>query len=200
MLVIATANRDKLREIEELLAGAGIDLAPLNRWPQYESPAETGATLEENAIIKAHGAARHTGLPAMADDTGLEVDALDGRPGIMAARFAGERATYGDNRRKLLGLLAGVPEAGRTAVFRTVAALCFPDGECHTVEGKCPGRITSAERGNGGFGYDPVFLVPALGLTFAEMDDATKNAVSHRGAALVRLRAVIADLARAGRL
>ena len=199
-VVIATANADKLRELEDLLADTGVTLAPIGRWKGYTPPPETGETLRENAEIKARTAAGHTGLPAIADDTGLDVAALGGLPGVRAARFAGEHATYADNRRKLLSLLAGVPPDRRQAVFRTVVALAFPDGECHTVEGQCVGEITDEERGEGGFGYDPVFLVRPLGLTYAEMDAAAKHAVSHRGAALARLRVVMADLARARRL
>jgi len=199
-LVIATANPDKLRELEDLLADTGVQLAPIGRWGGYMPPPETGKTLRENAEIKARAAACHTGLPAVADDTGLDVTALDGRPGVRAARFAGDHASYADNRRKLLDLLTGVPPGRRLAVFRTVVALCFPDGECHAVEGQCEGEITCEERGEGGFGYDAVFWVPALGLTYAEMSEAMKHAVSHRGAALARLRGVIAELMEAGRL
>lgn len=199
-LVIATANPDKLREIQELLAGIEVDVVPIGRWSDYVPPAETGETLRENATLKAQAASRHTGLPAVADDTGLEVDALDGSPGVFAARFAGEHATYRDNRAKLLRLLRGVPRLRRRAVFRTAVALCLPDGECLHVEGECEGLITEEERGEEGFGYDRVFEVPSVGLTFAEMDGPTKHTFSHRGDALRRLRAVIDDLAETGRL
>lgn len=199
-LVIATGNRDKQQELVALLNSLNIELLPVDRWPGFVAPAETGRTLEENALIKALAAARHTCLPAIADDTGLEVEALDGRPGVYAARFAGEGATYADNRRKLLAEMRGVPEEQRTATFKTTAAICFPAGECRTVEGVCVGRITLEERGDGGFGYDSVFLVPALGSTFAEMTATQKNAVSHRSAALAKMRGLIAELIAQGRL
>ncbi|MBN1424640.1 RdgB/HAM1 family non-canonical purine NTP pyrophosphatase [Candidatus Fermentibacteria bacterium] len=192
-LVIATANRDKRLELMALLDGLGIDLLPMTRWKDLVSPAETGRTLEENATIKALSAARHTGLPAVADDTGLEVEALNGRPGVFAARFAGEGATYRDNRERLLREMLGIPEDRRGAAFRTVAALCFPDGECFTVEGKCIGRITGEERGDGGFGYDSIFLIPSLGVTFAEMTTDQKNAISHRSQALGKMRELITE-------
>ncbi len=200
MVVIASANPDKCREIEAILAGIPVEIRSVSAWPAYSPPEETGATLEENALIKARAAAAHTGHPAIADDTGLEVDALGGQPGVLAARFAGEGATYADNRRKLLDLLSSTPPGGRRAVFRSVVALCFPDGEAHLVEGRCEGEITLEERGEGGFGYDAVFYVPSRGLTFAQMSPEEKNLISHRGQAMRLLARLIMDLVRQGRL
>lgn len=192
-LVIATSNPDKRRELRALLEGLEVDILTLDHWPEYRPPPETGGSLEENAHLKALSAARHTGLLALGDDTGLEVDALDGQPGVFSARFAGELASYADNRAKLLAALEGVPTSHRTAAFRTVAVLCSPDGTCTVVHGVCEGLITAEERGSGGFGYDAIFYVPSSGLTFAEMDETQKNAVSHRGMALARMREVIAE-------
>ena len=192
--VLASFNRDKLRELRDLLRKAGVELVPLADFPGAGPPPETGATLEENALLKARAAVTHTQLPAIADDTGLEVDALAGRPGVNAARYAGPAATYADNVRKLLGELAGVPPAARAARFRTVCVACWPDGVEFAAHGVLEGRIAAAPRGSGGFGYDPVFEVGATGRTLAELGDREKNALSHRGQAarwlaeLIRIR------------
>ena len=185
-VVAATANPAKLAEIGEIL-GAAIDLLP--RPADLPDVVEDAPTLEGNALLKARAIHAATGSPALADDTGLEVDALDGAPGVRSARFAGEQATDADNVALLLERLDGVD--GRTARFRTVAALVDHDGE-RTWSGTCEGTIATAPRGAGGFGYDPVF-VPAAGdgRTFAEMSPAEKHAISHRGEAF---RAVAADL------
>ena len=189
--VLASFNRDKLRELRDLLAPVGVELVPLAEFPGAGPPPETGATLEENALLKARAAVIHTQLPAIADDTGLEVEALDGRPGINAARYAGPAATYADNVRKLLGELASVPPAGRAARFRTVCVACWPDGVEFAAHGVLEGRIAAAPRGRGGFGYDPVFEVDATGRTLAELGEAEKNALSHRGQAARRLAELI---------
>ena len=185
-VVAATANPAKLAEIGDIL-GAAIDLLP--RPADIPDVVEDAPTLEGNALLKARAIHAATGSPALADDTGLEVDALDGAPGVRSARFAGEQATDADNVALLLERLDGVD--GRTARFRTVAALVDHDGE-RTWSGTCEGAIATAPRGAGGFGYDPVF-VPAAGdgRTFAEMSPAEKHAISHRGEAF---RAVAADL------
>ena len=176
--VLATANPDKAAEIEAIL-GPDFRLRP--RPGSVADVDETGDTLEENARIKAAALAEATGLPAIADDTGLEVDALDGRPGVYSARFAGAGATYADNVAKLL-VEMGAAEV-RTARFRTVAVARWPDGREVVAEGVMPGTIAESARGTGGFGYDPVF-VPAGGTrTFAEMTPEEKNAQSHRGRA-----------------
>ncbi len=189
--VLASFNRDKLRELSELLDPAGVELVPLAEFPGAAPPPETGATLEENALLKARAAVSHTQLPAIADDTGLEVEALDGRPGVNAARYAGPAATYAENVRKLLGELAGVPPAGRAARFRTVCVACWPDGVEFAAHGVLEGRIAAAPRGRGGFGYDPVFEVDGTGRTLAELGEAEKNALSHRGQAARRLAELI---------
>ena len=182
--VLATFNRDKLRELRELLDLQGLELVTLADVPGATPPAETGATLEENARLKARAAMARTGLPAIADDTGLEVDALDGRPGVHAARYAGPDATYADNVRKLLAELAGVPAARRAARFRTVCVACWPDGVEMTAHGVLEGRITLEPRGTNGFGYDPVFEVEEGGRTLAELTADEKNARSHRARAV----------------
>jgi XTP/dITP diphosphohydrolase len=188
-LVLASANPDKAREIAALLPG--VEVAP--RPATVGDVEETGATLEENARLKARAVADATGEPAVADDTGLEVAALGGAPGVHSARYAGEGATYRDNVEKLLAALDGV--ADRRARFRTVALVYFPDGREVLTEGVADGVITETPRGEGGFGYDPVF-VPADGggRTFAELRPEEKEAVSHRGRAFralaVRLEAI----------
>jgi len=182
--VVATFNRHKAAELNALLALPGVTLAPLSDWPGAEPPEEDGATLLENARIKARAAVAITGLPAIADDTGLEVDALGGAPGVHAARYSGPGATYASNVAKLLRELAGVPAERRSARFRTVCVAAWPDGRELHAEGVLEGAITEAPRGTQGFGYDPVF-VPAGGTrTYAELTDAEKNAISHRARAV----------------
>lgn len=186
-LVCASANPDKVVEIQQLLDGV-VHLVP--RPDHVPDVVEDADTLVGNARLKASAICAATGLPAVADDTGLEVDALGGAPGVHAARYAGEGCTYADNRRKLLAELEGVRD--RTARFRTVAIVVWPDGSELHVEGVCAGVITSRERGDVGFGYDAVFQPDeAGGRTFAEMDGDAKNAISHRGRAF---RALLAGL------
>ena len=188
-LVCASANPDKVAEIERILDGA-VTLLP--RPADVEDVVEDAATLEGNARLKAIAIAAATGMPAVADDTGLEVAALGGRPGVFTARYAGEHATYADNRARLLGELDGVED--RRARFRTVAAVVWPDGREVLAEGVSDGVIASSERGGRGFGYDPVFVPnDGDGRTFAEMDEDAKHAVSHRGRAF---RALLDELAR----
>jgi XTP/dITP diphosphohydrolase len=197
VFVLATFNPDKARELEPLLVEAGVTLETLADHPGATAPAEHGATLLENARIKARAALALTGKPAIADDTGLEVAALGGAPGVHAARFAGPDATYADNVALLLDRLAGVPAERRTARFRTVCVVCFPGGRELIGEGSLDGRIRETPRGSGGFGYDPVFELPD-GRTYAELTPAEKNAVSHRGRAVRALAAKLAALARSG--
>lgn len=193
--VLATANPDKAREIAEVLSYAGIDLEP--RDPSIPEVEETGATLEENARLKAVAIVHATGRPALADDTGLEVDALGGAPGVHSARFAGADASYADNVDLLLERLADVGAEERTARFTTVAIARWPDGREVAALGAVEGAITAEPRGRGGFGYDPVF-VPAEGdgRTFSEMSAGEKHLLSHRGRAFRSLadgvRAMIA--------
>jgi XTP/dITP diphosphohydrolase len=192
-LVCASANPDKVAEIEAILAGTGVDLLP--RPPEVPDVVEDAPTLAGNARLKAAAIAAATGLAAVADDTGLEVDALDGAPGVRTARYAGEQATYAENRAKLLAALDGVPAAQRTARFRTVVTIVDPDGPDVSVDGVCDGFISLTERGERGFGYDAVFVPgddPA-GPTFAEMSEDAKHAVSHRGRALRSLLTALSD-------
>jgi XTP/dITP diphosphohydrolase len=188
-LVCASANPDKVAEIERILDDA-VTLLP--RPGDVEDVVEDADTLEGNARLKAAAIAAATDLPAVADDTGLEVVALDGRPGVFTARYAGVGATYADNRSRLLAELDGVDD--RRARFRTVAAVVWPDGRELLADGSCDGTIASSERGGRGFGYDPVFIPDdGDGRTFAEMDDAAKHALSHRGRAF---RSLLERLAR----
>ncbi len=177
--VVASKNPDKVREIEELLEPIGL-VGEIVRGLDWPDIAETGETLEENALLKAHGVTDATGLPAIADDTGLEVDALGGAPGVRTARFAGPSATYADNVARMLDVMAGVDD--RKARFRTVVALTFPDGVEVVANGALEGTITLEPRGAGGFGYDPIFEVD--GRTLAEMGPEEKNELSHRSRAV----------------
>jgi XTP/dITP diphosphohydrolase len=182
--VLATANPDKAREIEQVLrdAGAPVELTP--RPGSVPDVEETGITLEDNARLKAVALCDATGRPAMADDTGLEVAALGGAPGVRSARFAGPDATYADNCALLLECLAGVAPGGRAARFATVAVARWPDGREVAAFGEVEGTITEAPRGENGFGYDPLFVPDeGDGRTFAEMLPAEKHALSHRGRA-----------------
>jgi XTP/dITP diphosphohydrolase len=194
VLLIASANRDKAREIVDLLAGLPVELRTAAEVPGFRPPEETGATLEDNAILKARCAFEATGLPSLADDTGLEVQALGGRPGVRSSRYAGEGSTYADNVALLLREMAGVEEGARGARFVTVVALYRGDGRILLFEGRVEGRIAARPRGTHGFGYDPVFLVPAVGKTLAEMTPAEKARHGHRGAALRKLRAYLEGL------
>ena len=183
-LVVASKNPDKISEIEEILRSLSLtdEIVRGLDWPDIE---ETGRTLKENALIKARAVVEFTGLPVVADDTGLEVDALGGGPGVNTARYAGPGASYEDNVVRLLESMEGVED--RTARFRTVVALVMPDGVEVIAEGSVEGVITKERRGGGGFGYDPVFEVD--GQTLAEMTAEDKNALSHRARALRALAA-----------
>ena len=183
-LVLATANPDKAAEIRAVLLDAGLDVELVPRPAEVPEVDETGTTLEENARLKAVALCEATGLPAVADDTGLAVDALDGAPGVWSARYAGEDATYADNVAKLLRELAAVDPPARTARFATVALARWPDGREVAAIGEVEGVIATAARGGEGFGYDPVFVpVEGDGRTFAEMSSREKHRVSHRGRA-----------------
>ena len=189
--IVATFNRDKAAELHALLALPDVELVPLADWPGAKAPEETGETLLENARIKARAAVALTGLPAIADDTGLEVDALNGAPGVHAAYFAGRDATYADNVAKLLRELEGVPPEERTARFRTVCVAAWPDGMEMSADGVLTGTIADAPRGTNGFGYDPVFVPKGETRTYAELTDAEKNAISHRARAVRLLRRLL---------
>ena len=183
-LIVATHNQKKLKELERILAPLGVEpvTGEMVGIPLDEVE-ETGTTFEENAFVKADAACRQTGMPAVADDSGLMVDALQGRPGVYSARYAGEDATDADRIQKLLGELREVPAEQRTARFVSAICCVFPDGHTVTSRGECPGRIGYEPKGDDGFGYDPVFVVEG-GRTYAELTAAEKDAVSHRGNAL----------------
>jgi XTP/dITP diphosphohydrolase len=196
-IVVATRNPDKLKEIENILQGLDVELSSLERYGRVGEVVEDGRTIEENALKKARAVRDATGVSALADDTGLEVDALGGAPGVFSARFAGEKAGYEANNLKLLEVLEGISEGGRTARFRCVMALALSDEaaralprrvDAFVAEGILEGVITREKRGLGGFGYDPVFEVPGSGKTLAEIGTEGKNRISHRYRALVEIR------------
>ncbi len=192
-LLIATSNQGKFREFANLLDGKVPQVLSLVDFPDMVLPPEDGATFVENAIIKARHAARVTGIPSLADDSGLEVACLDGRPGVLSARYAGESATDADNNVKLLRDLADVPSVLRTARFVCCIAFCLPDGSCITFDGELPGTIMHEQRGKRGFGYDPLFLVKGHVETLAELDMAVKNSISHRAQAFGRFMEYLAS-------
>lgn len=187
-LVVATRNAGKLKEIHFILRDLHVGVSSLLDYPDLPPAVEDGETFEANASKKALHVARATGLPALADDSGLEVDALGGAPGVHSARFAGPEATDEDNNSKLLRLLKDVPEEKRSARFRCVIAVATPEGRVDLAQGVCEGRVASKERGDKGFGYDPLFCVAEYGMTFGELPEGIKNAISHRGRALAAAR------------
>lgn len=187
-LVLASGNRKKLEEMRAILEPLALTVVPQSDF-QVPEAEETGLTFVENAILKARNAAAHTGLPAIADDSGLEVDALNGAPGIYSARFSGADASDAKNNALLIDMLGDLPDAPRAARYQAVLVLMrHPDDPTPLIcQGTWEGEILLAPRGNGGFGYDPHFLIPDLGVTAAEMDPAEKNRISHRGRALKAL-------------
>lgn len=182
--IVATRNKGKYNEIAEILADFPFKVLSMEEEGIFEDIEETGKTFEENAVIKAREIFMRTGKMVMADDSGLEVDYLNGAPGIYSARFAGEGATDEDKNRKLLSLLEGVPFEKRSARFVCAVAVFFPDGDYFTVRGTCDGYIGSEPKGKNGFGYDPLFYFPEYGMTTAEMKPEEKHKISHRGRAL----------------
>jgi len=194
-LLVATKNKGKLREFQKIMEDLGLTLVSPDTLGLELSLVEDGATFTENAAMKARAYAEASGLPTLADDSGLEVDALGGRPGVLSARYAGEGASDAERRRRLLAELAGVPDAERIARFRCAMALVW-NGALYVTEGSVEGMIAREERGSGGFGYDPVFVVPELGRTMAELAADEKNAISHRGKAARAMRAVLMALLR----
>mgnify|MGYP001576170566 CR=1 FL=1 len=193
-LVLATRNPHKGAELAALLGDLEIKIRTLAEFPDAPTVVEDGDTCQANAVKKATALARHTGLPAVADDTGLEVDALGGRPGVHAARYAGEGATYENNWRKLIRELEGVPKERRRARFITVAAVAMPSAKVAIAEGSLEGLITEAPAGTQGFGYDPVFFVPEVGKTLAQLTLAEKNRISHRARAFAKVREILLKL------
>lgn len=190
-LVLATGNRDKQQEIKAFLQDLGLTIRTLDEFPAVPVVIEDGETCRANAGKKARAIARFTGALTLADDTGLEVDALGGRPGVFAARYAGADATYEDNCRKLLDELTGVPAEQRGACFLTVVAIADSASPVEFVEGVLQGRVADYCSGGHGFGYDPVFVVPELGKTLAELTLDQKNQISHRGQALAKAKDVL---------
>ncbi|SHG19659.1 XTP/dITP diphosphohydrolase [Fodinibius roseus] len=184
-IVLASRNRDKIKELRSTLAPLGITLKSSYDFPELEEVVEDRPTLKGNALKKARYVHGQTGLPALSDDTGLEVEALGGRPGVYSARYAGTSATYQDNVDKLLEELSGVEDKNRKAQFRTVVALVSEEG-VQTFEGVCRGEIVTGQRGDGGFGYDPVFRPSGYEQTFGELDAGIKNEISHRAKAIAR--------------
>ncbi len=184
-IVLATRNQGKIKEITELLSGYDIEIKSLNDFGPIPSVEETGETFDDNAYIKAHFTARVLGLPAIADDSGLVVEALDGAPGVYSARYAGEGATDEENNMKLLKEMEG--KTNRNAHFETAVILAVPRGPALTYIGKVEGEITESPRGENGFGYDPLFYYPPMSKTFAQMTGEEKNSISHRGKAIKEL-------------
>jgi XTP/dITP diphosphohydrolase len=193
-LVLATANPHKLTELSRILAAGRVEvtLAGLGEFAGAPDVAETGASFAENALLKAHAIAEFTGLPTVADDSGLCADALNGMPGVLSARWSGKHGDDAANLRLLLAQLADVPDERRGAQFGCAAALVLPDGREHVSEGVLRGRLIHEPRGHNGFGYDPIFVPESADLTTAEMDSADKDKISHRGRALRGLAPVIA--------
>ena len=196
-LVIATFNQGKFSEIARLLRDVSVFPLPLDRVGPIEVPPESGESFQENAELKAAAVARACGRLSLADDSGLEVDALGGAPGVRSARFGGPEATDADRNRLILERLQGIPTAERTARFRCVVAIAEPQGLTRFAEGICEGRITLAPRGMRGFGYDPIFEIPSLGKTFAELEPEVKNRLSHRGKAMAGAAAILREILEA---
>ena len=197
-VVIATHNRHKVEEILDIMSGLEIELLSLDSFPEIGEIVEDGDTLEDNARKKARTVYNATGILSLADDTGLEVAALGGRPGVYSARYSGEHATYEQNNLKLLGELKGVPAEKRTAKFRCVISI-IGSGIDEIAVGEVPGRIVDEVRGKNGFGYDPLFVADGYDITYAEMDSETKNSLSHRARALERAKTILKDLAGGNR-
>jgi XTP/dITP diphosphohydrolase len=194
-LLLATRNLGKLAELRRLLETAvpGVEVVGLADVDDYPEVPETGATFAENALLKAREAVRHTGLPAVADDSGVTVDALNGMPGVLSARWAGGHGADDENIALLLGQIADVPDERRGAAFVCAAALVTPDGAEHVLEAQWRGTVIREKRGTNGFGYDPVFVPEGLDVTSAELEPAEKDARSHRGQAFAALVPVIAE-------
>jgi len=190
-LIIATGNKHKVEEIKDVLKDLGVKIVPMADMPSFPKTVEDGETLEENAAKKAREAALFYNKWALSDDTGLEVDFLNGAPGVHSARFAGEHCSYEDNNKKLLSLLESVPREKRTAKFACVIAISNPQGECSFARGEIYGIITGKISGSNGFGYDPVFFVPQENKTFAELSSEEKNKISHRAKALQEAKKII---------
>ncbi|MEA4900617.1 XTP/dITP diphosphatase [Desulfitobacterium sp.] len=193
-ILLATQNQGKVKELQEMLADARIDVLSLRDIPDWEEVEETGQTFAENAALKAHAAAERTGYIALADDSGLEVDALGGAPGVYSARYAGEPKDDEGNNNKLLQELREVPDEERTARFRCALVIATPEGQEFLTEGTLEGRILRAPRGHEGFGYDPLFFIPDFARTMAELTIIQKNKISHRAQAFQKAIPILKDL------
>ncbi|PFP27730.1 non-canonical purine NTP pyrophosphatase [Bacillus sp. AFS073361] len=193
-VIIATKNPGKAREFEHIFSSRGITVRTLLDYPDIPEVEETGTTFEENATLKAVAVSKALGQMVIGDDSGLIVDALEGRPGIYSARYAGEPKNDQNNTDKVLSELEGIPEEKRTARFYCALAVAVPGQETETVSGTCEGRILEARRGTNGFGYDPVFYVPEKGLSMAELSSEEKNKISHRANALKKLDVVLDEI------
>lgn len=193
-IVLATKNKGKAREIKDMLKDLNLEILTLNDFPEIPALLEDGKTFKENALKKARFVAKHLNMAALADDSGFEVEALDKRPGILSARYAGENATDEQNNKKLLEELKNIPLKKRRACYRCVIALAFPSGKEETVAGDCCGFIALEPKGTGGFGYDPLFFVPEYGKTMAELSPEIKNRISHRGKALAKMRKRLTEI------
>lgn len=197
-VVLATRNAHKVRELDRILAAAGLEarVVDVGSFPGVPEVPETGATFADNALLKAHAVASATQLPAVADDSGLCVDALNGMPGVLSARWSGTHGDDAANLRLLLDQITDVPDDRRGGAFVCAAAAALPDGTAEVVDGRLVGRVVRAPRGNGGFGYDPVFSPDGEARTVAELGDEEKDAISHRGRAFRALVPVLRELLR----
>ena len=190
-VVIATRNAGKLLEMQAILGPLGMIIFSLSDFPEVPEIIEDGQTFEENAMKKAVAVALQTGRIAIADDSGLVVDALQGRPGVFSSRYAGENATDAERFQKLLGEMSGLPQEKRGAAFICAIAVCSPEAKAETVVGQCRGEIAFAPRGSHGFGYDPIFYLPESGKTMAEITPEAKNRISHRAKALEKMKLIL---------
>jgi XTP/dITP diphosphohydrolase len=189
-IVLATRNKHKIEEIQTILKDLRLEILTLNDFPDVPVLKEEGSTVQENSLQKAHAVHVHTKLPALADDSGLEVFFLNGRPGVISARYAGDGATDEENNAKLLGKMRGVAPRRRRAQFRAVLTLCSHNGR-EVTEGVCPGRLAESPRGTNGFGYDPIFIPDGFLRTYAELTSEEKNKISHRAKALEKMREIL---------
>ncbi len=192
-IIFATGNKDKMKEIRAILADLGMEILSMKEAGLASDIVEDGATFEENAEIKARAVAGLCRDIVLADDSGLEIDALGGEPGIYSARYMGEDTSYRVKNMNLIDRLAGVPDERRTARFVCAIAAVFPNGSCEVVRGTIEGRIGYEESGSNGFGYDPIFIAPEYGCTTAELSEEQKNRISHRGKALEKMKTIIKD-------
>jgi XTP/dITP diphosphohydrolase len=195
-IVLATRNKNKIKEMSALFSRLPVKLLTLDQFPDVGEVVEDGKDCEENALKKAIEVSKGSGKPALSDDSALEIDALDGAPGVYSARYAGENVTYADNRGKVLTLMKGVPSEKRTARFRTVLALAIPGEEPILAEGVTEGTIGTEEMGEEGFGYDPIFHLKGDGRSYSQMSAEEKNRVSHRGKAAEKMKKLLEKILR----